>query len=331
MEHSHLLRGLLQEQEQSIRQQIVLWDDATLWRTLWSKLKQKADSDLPIVDEIDSLITSSDDWDPLLFSGLHDFHLMKLCRLMEIADLKLPRSRSAVELNEVCLQLEDFAIDSLRNTDKTFDGNSLVELSSHTIKKLFKPFEEEFNNASEETKNEAASKLLKAIEGLNENDQQRLLDELGVDGFSTDILIKLISGGTFAGGFATLVSVAGFSAFTTLTSAIAAVSGLIGVTLPFSVYVTATSTLAFLINPYVIVAGGLGIGSWVTMKSNKAIRSQLLPILVTLSVVCQDPSDINPTSVETIASEIGDRYRDLPFEEGDERKMLIKAFPTIPA
>jgi hypothetical protein len=330
MEQSQLIRGLLQEQESPLRQQIALWDESTIWTTLWKKLREKSDIDHPYADQLDDLIKSAEDWTGLPSKSEYDFQLMKLSRLAEISEIKLPRFCSAVELNEAGRQIEDFAIKCLRESDDTFQGMSIAELAEHTIKKQFSEFTEKFNSASEEQKEKSAAELLQSIERLDIKDRQRLIDKLEVDELSTDVLIKLISAGTFATGFASAVSIAGFAAYTTLSASIATVSGLIGVTLPFAVYINAAAAMAFMTNPYVLIVSVLGLGSWMTMKSNKTIRRQLLPYLVAYSVVNQNPDEFDPNDLDGLANAVSDRRRDMPFEEGDSRKLVKKAFPSIP-
>jgi predicted PurR-regulated permease PerM len=58
------------------------------------------------------------------------------------------------------------------------------------------------------------------------------------------------------------------------------IAGIIGLTLPFSVYVALTSFMAFLANPFVLVLLLTGFLSFITKKSNKKIRNAFLPNLV---------------------------------------------------
>jgi hypothetical protein len=76
------------------------------------------------------------------------------------------------------------------------------------------------------------------------------------------------------------VGLAGFAAYTSVTSFIAAAAGLIGLTLPFGAYTFATSALAFLSNP-IIVGGAALIGGGVFVKrANRQMRDRLVPVMV---------------------------------------------------
>ena len=58
------------------------------------------------------------------------------------------------------------------------------------------------------------------------------------------------------------------------------IAGIVGLTIPISVYITLTSFIAFLANPFVVVLLLTGFLSFITKKSNKKIRNAFLPNLV---------------------------------------------------
>jgi hypothetical protein len=67
--------------------------------------------------------------------------------------------------------------------------------------------------------------------------------------------------------------------------ALAAVAGIVGVTLPFAAYTTLTSMMAAFANPFLIIPATLGLGYFLTMRANKQIHDALLPTLITQMAV----------------------------------------------
>ena len=330
MEQSTFLRGLLQEADESLSDQITLWDDSTIWTAVWTSLKEKTSIDHPLVDQVDGLVKANSNWDALLWKSDQDFKLMKLCRLAELSDVTLPASRSAIELNDLCLKIEQFALQCLRETDEKFEGTTTPELVQYTLEKMFAEFTARFVEASDSEKEEAADKILKEIKELDEEDRHRLMDELGLDDLTSSALTKLMAAGSFATGLSTVVAVAGFAAYTNLMIGISAAAGLFGVTLPFAVYMNAAAGLAFMTNPVVLVVGALGLGGWLTHQSNSTIRKRLLPVPITYSVLSHDPSSHSPGSADRLADTVADRHRDIPKETGTHQKLLKQAFPNLP-
>lgn len=87
-------------------------------------------------------------------------------------------------------------------------------------------------------------------------------------------------------GFA--VKIAGFAIYTGLTSAMAALAGLIGVTIPFSIYTIATTFASFsfaLIPIFLILLAALGVFFWLRPKSvDEKLRNQRAKLYAIMQV-----------------------------------------------
>ena len=105
----------------------------------------------------------------------------------------------------------------------------------------------------------------------NLNTQQRieLLDKL-TDGGLSDSQKAALAAGTGAAALSALsatVAFSGFAFYTTMSTAIATSAGLLGATLPFSVYAGASSTVALLSGPVgwsIALVAGTGAAIWAT-------------------------------------------------------------------
>jgi hypothetical protein len=327
MQHSSLLLGLLSENEESLKQQVQLWDASGVWTALGRKTKDKIDpaflKRLGMDDDQQQL------WSNIGSPHIADFQLMKLSRLSEAVGVKFPYKPSAVQLHDHALLIEAKAIDLLRKGDNEFSGDTISDLTRHVIERAFSEFSEKFSEANNETQNEIAGEILEAIDSLDEENRKRLFEQLKVDELSNDQLTKLIASGGFAAGLAAIVGASGFTAYTAVTSAIFAVSSLIGVTLPFAIYMYATASLAFLTNPVTIALGGIGLGAWLTSKSNKVIYRRLTPMLVGFSCLNQGSYDSTDNLLENLVGHI-DRTQDaLAFDDGGNTKDLARCFPGV--
>ena len=99
------------------------------------------------------------------------------------------------------------------------------------------------------------------------------------------------------------VGVAGFAAYTTVTSVIATAAGLVGLTLPFAVYLHATAALAFLSNPWLMALALLGGGHFAVKKGNRQMRDRLIPVMVATAVmaaVTGEPTNRRATALSEL-------------------------------
>jgi hypothetical protein len=360
MEQSQLLTGLLSENEDTLRQHVKLWDDSDVWTTLGRLAQNKAVQYLPEeLPRVDLDVSGNDDskvaafrrlaqskidqylpdnklprcdngpWDELSEALLQDFQLMKLSRLLSAAKVSFPRNPTRHVLHEKCLEVEQRAISDLAKDDENFKGATTSELTAFIMNKMFSEFTEKFHDAPQDQQEDIAEQLLDAVDQLDDADRQRFLDELGVEELSKVQLKKLIASGAFASAFAASVSVAGFTAYLAVTTALAAVSALIGITFPFIVYIYATAAMAFLTDPIVLITGGAGLTAWLTSRSNKTILRRLLPTVVAFSTISSADASDAETSLNQLVRHISCRQNELGSAEKKHANTLRKCFPGI--
>ncbi|REJ10344.1 hypothetical protein [Halobacillus trueperi] len=113
------------------------------------------------------------------------------------------------------------------------------------------------------------------IGSLPQQKQKQIAHELGIFQVTSSTIRQLILSNGTTVVFAAIVQVSGFAFYTTLTTVLASVFGLIGITLPFAAYATLTSTVAIIANPFVflpaLLIGGGGLLKWQNNKMKKAM------------------------------------------------------------
>ena len=80
---------------------------------------------------------------------------------------------------------------------------------------------------------------------------------------------------------ATVVSLSGFSFYTTMSSIIAATANVVGVTLPFAVYTTASSTVASITGPVgwaILAAGSAGVGLYAMFPDEAKVTRMIISL-----------------------------------------------------
>ena len=152
----------------------------------------------------------------------------------------------------------------------------------------------------------------------------------GLGDLTADTLGRAGSLAALATGLGAAIGVVGFPVYATLSATIASAAGIIGLTLPFSVYVTAASLLACVTNPLVLLAAIAGGTGWWTTAANRKMRAQLVPLLVAFAAMKSADPEARGRS-RALAAHLADRYREFSAGERDRRAQLRQAFPAFRA
>jgi len=221
----------------------------------------------------------------------NELRTMIIMQLASYFEIKLPKTLNMYSLEQIGIKIENCSIEALRKSDKSFKETSLEEMISYIFQELFNDMSKQFNDKNNEDKEKIAQNIFQTIKEMPKEQQDKLKEELKVDELSEDIVMKAIAAGTFGAAFAATISIAGFSAYTFATSALASMAGLVGVGLPFGAYSGLTSVIAVLSNPLFLI-GSIGFLIYIlNSKSNESIRNRLSPMIITLISVLSAKSE----------------------------------------
>ncbi|PGK32752.1 hypothetical protein CN907_26195 [Bacillus anthracis] len=158
-----------------------------------------------------------------------------------------------------------------RNEHLTIDN----QLALYQMQKIFESIGAELKNLTADQEENFANQIEQFIESLPIEQQEKIKDKLDIDAVTNATIKKLIATQGSAVLLAVIVEIAGFAAYTTLTSLIAGTASLIGLTLPFSAYITATSALSVLTGPlgFILISG---LSSMMMLTQSKKVKRTLL-------------------------------------------------------
>jgi hypothetical protein len=281
---SAFIEGLARQNRSALAAQIALWDDSDTWKSAYAQIRKKAG------------VSPSTPALPREFETrpIGELRVLLLARLLDAINNRFPVSLSVLRLHELGLEIESAAIRTMASSDENFVGSTTDDLARYMLQKAAHLVESEFRNADEEQQRIMAERIAVLAEGMSEQDRIALRASLGINDLSSETIRKVMLTSGFGTGFALLVSAGGFASYTVLTSAIAAVAGAVGVTLPFGFYIGATSALAALTSPFVLGPLGIAVVAAATAWGNKKIHRAMLPMIVTQNLLAAEEVDGDP-------------------------------------
>lgn len=331
MARSILLDGILTEDPEAARLHVWSYDHANVFSELWRRgitHKKMAPKDPIRHAREDGLILPIEP---------NDWRAAKLNRILNRLGLRFESEPSEAELVDLCLRAEIWSVELLRRLEgkqksgrETFKGDTVLDLSRFILRRIFEEIDQGFSSKSQAEKARIAEDIARRISELPPDLQERIRSEAGLASLSADAIMTTGSIAAVGGAMVGTVGLAGFAAYTTVTSSIATAAGLLGLTLPFGAYTFATSALAFLSNPLVL-AGAIMIGGpWAIIRANHQMHDRLLPIMVATSVIAAvgpGGGTIHPTGMVR-------RLKRAPSlrAEADKilRKQIESTFPALP-
>lgn len=173
------------------------------------------------------------------------------------------------------------------------------------FEKVLNELQVNLKNQNEEEEDKTIKEIEKSLQGLSEKEKEDLQEVLSISNLSgKEIRNALVRGGApllIIGGLSSI----GFSAFIALTTIMHAIfTTVLGITLPFTVYTTATSLLGTILGPVGIIAS-ITFGAWQFKKGNRKLDVEILGLLVFTAVSASGGSFVAKN--ESLPSYISDK------------------------
>ena len=318
--------GLLKEPAESVASQIAMWDETGPFRLAFKKLQEKVFKARPVAERINDVAKSLKDYYPP-----EELRLMLLFRLAAHLDVAFPSDLTVKDLDDVASAIADKAVQIWQRTHTSQKNKVQTEqdMVREVVQEMLGAVQKQFQKASEEEREKVLNEVMRVIESMPDDYKERLRENIQAERLTREAVAKALVTGTFSIGLTALVEVAGFSAYTSAVQALAAMAGLFGITLPFSVYVSLTSLIAVLTNPLFFVLA-LGFVTYtLSTRAKRKIRDHLVPMVVTQGIL----SSALEGDVEAEAKRVIECHRKLKQKlrspSVHERVDVKKRFPGI--
>ena len=276
---SLLIDGLLKQGLDSTASQIAMWENMTIWKTAYQKLTSiytSQDEISRMIEKERNLLVRSFKRKPL---ALESILLNLICEHLSIDTSKVA---SIGDLDDLGQEIQDWVIVLQKKISKNnFQGENIHDVIQYNVQKMFDNLSTEFEKKNKDEQKEIVKKIMEVIDEMPDEQKEVLRKNLSIDSISQEAVSRAITTGALGVAFASLVDIAGFSAFTFAVEALAAIAGIVGLTLPFAAYTTLTSMMAALANPLLIIPATVGLGYFMTKRGNRTIRDNLLPTIIT--------------------------------------------------
>ena len=365
---SEFILGLSSEQPESALRQVLLWDGMTvgagLLRALLRHLPrlrrhldgsswpqgvqgnfQKAPEELrrqlqEVIEKLQGHLQGAPEkaaaW-TREFTHPLDPQAMKLCRLL--AHYKMPVT-AVSDIGWLHLEgqkIEESAIDDVRRAQRrraaggsqTPAVETIHDLARYALCQLFTILEDWLPKASPEERKRVAEQIAEALDQLAPEVQEEIRRVAQLDDLTANTLARAGSVAAVGGGLAAAIGIGGFAVYATLSATNASAAGIIGLTLPFSVYITAAALLTCATNPLVLAAAIAGGTAWWKTSANGKMQAMLVPLLVAFAVMKSADPEARGRS-RALVEHLADRYREFVNGDRERRAQLRQAFPAFP-
>jgi uncharacterized protein YaaW (UPF0174 family) len=131
-------------------------------------------------------------------------------------------------------------------------------------------------SASEIEDSVVATLLPRIVASLPEAERRQLAAELTQQVKDKNVVSELLAGGAIVVG-----NLAGFQVYILATTAVGALSGCLGIALPFAIYTTLTSSIGVVLGPI----GWAAIGISLFLRMNRTNWTRLVPAVVYVSYI----------------------------------------------
>lgn len=324
MNESRLLLGSSSEERDSALRQVSLWDGASVVaRARGAALRRPPRSPYArwLHRHIETALADGTRCTGDLNAPLEP-QAMKLCRLLHHCAIPIAEPPTAASLHLDGKKVE-------RKASKIAGVKDLDDLVRHVLCRLFSNLDVRLSKASPEERERIVKQIADALDHVGDDVREQVMRIARLDDLSLEALARTGGLTALGVGLAGVIGSAGFAAYTTLNATIASVSGLVGLTLPFSAYVIAASLLAFATNPYVLLAAVGGGGVWLVRSANRRMQAGLLPLLVAFAVVKAEGAAGPRSRSRDLARHLAGRYQEFLDGDPQRRAQLLSAFPAF--
>lgn len=206
-----------------------------------------------------------------------------------------------------------------------------MQLVKFQMQKIFESVDTTIQDLDEAQSERFIDQIEHYLQSLPLDKQKEIKQKLNIDDFTSRTLRNIMLTQGSAVMMTIIVEVMGFTAFTTLTSSVAALTGFFGITLSFGSYVFLTSALSVLTGPIGLIVIAAGGGAMLKMQNDK-VSKMFIPIGVVqllLPIMMEEPENRNYTPFMDEWTTKYEEQKQLLRKIADNKQQIEKYEETI--
>jgi hypothetical protein len=311
---SSLHVAILSASDDSISTSLAFLNELSLWNVLHAKSADLAETIKRKLQDLPRGNGSSDHFQKRIMAISKELdrlpraeRLLQLIGALQQSVSVPPRDlKTRFDLEEV---LEDLCAAAVRivaakeekNAVSAFKQRNLQGMLEFHISRMFGGIEIPFEHLAGDQQETLLTRVREFIAKLPPDQQRFVMEKIGAHDLTDAAIRQAVVTGSIWGVFAAAVEVFGFS-FYTAAAHILAIASLH--MLPFGAYVFMSSFVSLVTGPLMILIGGIG-GCWLYNRTNRKMRGQMAPLLVTcLCLAGMDSKSRNPALGSDTADDV---------------------------
>ncbi len=276
---SAFVRGLINEQRESLSNQLGLWHHLTLRNILQRKFTGWFSKKDHLGDFLYERSQAAATQDTI------ELRAWKLNEIMQFLKIPRPQTLDNHTLNAIGQEIEVHSTALLRKIDKNFNGTSSDEMVVHLLVKIIENLSEQLKTKDAEDQQEIIQKILDILRSMPLDQQAILKALLSVEEFSPDVIRNAIFDHTLATALASFMLMVKYTVYYEISKIVLILSGAVTLYVAKPYVKPLIPLVLFLFSPFGMSAIGVWLTWWTDVYTNRQIQSFLLPIMVMSSML----------------------------------------------
>ncbi len=289
---SSFIKGLINEEKESLSNQLGLWHHLTLRNILQRKFTGWFTKSDHLGDFLHKKSQAAAKEDTIRLQ------VWKLNEIMKFLKIPTPKTIDIYSLNAIGTEIEVLSTALLRDIDKNFIGTSPDEMVIHLLVKIIDNLSEELKNRDSKYQQEIIEKVLDILQSMPLDQQEILKGLMSIEQFSPDVIRTAIFDHTLATALASFMLMVKYTVYYEISKIAIVLSGAATFYVAKPYLKPLIPAVLLLFNPFVMATIGVWLTWWTDVYTNRQIQSFLLPIMVMSSILVSGQPQDNFTDIE---------------------------------
>lgn len=204
-------------------------------------------------------------------------------RLIKLTDIEYKNIYERRSFVETLDEIVNAGYSILEGKKDFRGGNSKLEaIGTYYLEKVLEDFKNKYDNGDIKVQQELIDNIYNNFQRLSEKTRREIYEELHLKNTSESTVKAAISSAPFV-FLSTIISVGGFSAFSSVSSMIFGISHLLGTTFSYGVYTGSSSLLSFFSGPFMVILFIVNGGFLLTQHKKQQL--ELIPLFIMQTII----------------------------------------------